>query len=221
MTVTVNQTLTPSFTQLAAICSGGSFTLPTTSNNGITGTWSPAINTAATTTYTFTPTTGQCASSETMTVTVIQVNTQVIQDSIIIQAVQPNAQYQWLDCQNAYSAIFGEISQVFTAQINGNYAVEITFMGCADTSECNVINTLAMDELNKKETVRIFPNPGTGLYVLDGLQQEETINVYNGVGQVILTFKTKSTQEAIDLIDFAPGLYVVEGETFRIKIIQQ
>ena len=35
-----------------------------------------------------------------MTVTVIQVNTQVIQDSIIIQAVQPNAQYQWLAQQD-------------------------------------------------------------------------------------------------------------------------
>ena len=37
--------------------------LPTSSNNGITGTWSPAtINTATvgTTTYTFTPAAGQC-----------------------------------------------------------------------------------------------------------------------------------------------------------------
>ncbi|MBL0342994.1 MAG: hypothetical protein IPP71_20260 [Bacteroidetes bacterium] len=38
-------------------------TLPTTSNNNITGTWSPAtISTASqgTTTYTFTPTAGLC-----------------------------------------------------------------------------------------------------------------------------------------------------------------
>ena len=70
MTVTVNASTTPTFTQVAAICAGGSFTLPTTSNNAITGTWSPAINNAATTTYTFTPTTGQCASTATMTVTV-------------------------------------------------------------------------------------------------------------------------------------------------------
>jgi hypothetical protein len=70
MTVTVNPATTPTFTQVAAICAGGSFTLPTTSNNAITGTWSPAINNAATTTYTFTPTTGQCATTATMTVTV-------------------------------------------------------------------------------------------------------------------------------------------------------
>ena len=70
MTVTVNSQTTPSFTQVAPICSGISFTLPTTSNNGITGAWSPAINNSATTTYTFTPNSGQCASSTTMTVTV-------------------------------------------------------------------------------------------------------------------------------------------------------
>jgi gliding motility-associated-like protein len=70
MTVTVNPNVTPNFVQVAPICSGGSFTLPTTSTNGISGAWSPAINTSATTTYSFTPSAGQCASATTMTVTV-------------------------------------------------------------------------------------------------------------------------------------------------------
>jgi gliding motility-associated-like protein len=70
MTVTVNSQTTPTFTQVAPICSGGSFTLPTTSTNSITGTWSPALNNSATTTYTFTPNSGQCASTTTMTVVV-------------------------------------------------------------------------------------------------------------------------------------------------------
>jgi hypothetical protein len=69
-TVTVNTQTTPTFTQLGPFCSGTSFTLPTTSNNGITGSWSPAINNTSTTTYTFTPTAGQCASTATMTVTI-------------------------------------------------------------------------------------------------------------------------------------------------------
>jgi hypothetical protein len=45
--------------------------LPVTSLNGITGTWSPAtVSNTATTTYTFTPNSGQCASGTTLTVTV-------------------------------------------------------------------------------------------------------------------------------------------------------
>ena len=70
MTVTVGPPTTPTFTQVAQICSGGSFTLPTTSNNNFTGSWSPAINNTSTTTYTFTPNAGQCASTANMTVTV-------------------------------------------------------------------------------------------------------------------------------------------------------
>ncbi|MEY4893736.1 MAG: hypothetical protein RL751_546, partial [Bacteroidota bacterium] len=45
VTVTVDQTVSPAFTQVAAICTGASLSaLPTTSNNGIVGTWSPALN---------------------------------------------------------------------------------------------------------------------------------------------------------------------------------
>ena len=71
ITVTINaNNLTPSFTPIPDICSGGLFTLSPTSNNGITGTWSPAVNNTASTNYTFTPDAGQCATTETMTVNV-------------------------------------------------------------------------------------------------------------------------------------------------------
>ena len=72
--VSLNAPAEPTFTQLADICNGGSFTLPTSSNNtptAITGSWTPPNNTSATTLYTFTPTTGLCADTASMTVTVI------------------------------------------------------------------------------------------------------------------------------------------------------
>ena len=46
--------------------------LPTTSNNGITGAWSPALDNTITTIYTFTPDAGQCADTATLTITVNQ-----------------------------------------------------------------------------------------------------------------------------------------------------
>ncbi|WP_174799806.1 beta strand repeat-containing protein, partial [Flavobacterium noncentrifugens] len=49
--------ITPAFAQVPPICSGAALSaLPTTSTNGVTGTWSPALNNATTTQYTFTPT---------------------------------------------------------------------------------------------------------------------------------------------------------------------
>ncbi|WP_333666700.1 T9SS type B sorting domain-containing protein, partial [Flavobacterium sp.] len=71
LTITVNPNIAPTFTAVAPICSGGALSaLPTSSNNGYTGTWAPALNNTATTTYTFTPTAGQCAVSTTLTITV-------------------------------------------------------------------------------------------------------------------------------------------------------
>lgn len=71
ITITVNPNITPTFTQVPPICSGTALSaLPTTSTNNITGTWSPALNNTTTTTYTFTPTAGQCATTTTMIITV-------------------------------------------------------------------------------------------------------------------------------------------------------
>ncbi len=71
LTITVNQLVTPAFNPVAAICSGAVLApLPITSLNGISGTWLPALNNTATTTYTFTPDPGQCAVTAALTVTV-------------------------------------------------------------------------------------------------------------------------------------------------------
>lgn len=69
--ITTPPPVIPTFTPVAPICTGGTLNpLPTTSNNGITGTWAPALNNTVTTTYTFTPAAGQCATTTTMTITV-------------------------------------------------------------------------------------------------------------------------------------------------------
>jgi trimeric autotransporter adhesin len=62
LSVTITPSITPDFDGVDDICEGEFLAaLPTTSLNGITGTWSPAIDNSQTTTYTFTPDAGQCA----------------------------------------------------------------------------------------------------------------------------------------------------------------
>lgn len=64
----------PLFDPIAPLCSGViASPLPTSSTNNITGSWSPAWNNAATTTYSFTPAPGQCAVPVTKTVVIKQV----------------------------------------------------------------------------------------------------------------------------------------------------
>ncbi len=74
ITITVIPRTTPTFSfgTSLSICAGGSVpALPTTSQNGIPGTWSPSVvDDQNPGTYTFTPNTGQCATTATFTVTV-------------------------------------------------------------------------------------------------------------------------------------------------------
>ncbi len=67
--ITENIIIVPTFDPISSYCSGTTIpALPTTSINGVIGTWSPAINNLATTLYTFTPTIG-CAIA-TLTITI-------------------------------------------------------------------------------------------------------------------------------------------------------
>jgi gliding motility-associated-like protein len=70
--IEVNPIVEPLFDPIAAICEGDTLApLPTTSNNGIQGTWSPALDNTTSTTYTFTPNLGECAIPTTLFIEVI------------------------------------------------------------------------------------------------------------------------------------------------------
>ncbi|MEJ6588704.1 MAG: hypothetical protein QNL43_02775, partial [Crocinitomicaceae bacterium] len=65
--LTVNNSITPTFDPIPFICVGEPVILPSTSLEGVSGTWSPALNNTVTTTYTFTPDPGECANATTTT----------------------------------------------------------------------------------------------------------------------------------------------------------
>jgi gliding motility-associated-like protein len=72
LTIPINPPVTPTFAFVPPYCAGASIpALPTTSTNGISGTWSPGINNMVTTTYTFTPNAGLCATTTTLTILIL------------------------------------------------------------------------------------------------------------------------------------------------------
>lgn len=66
--------------------------------------------------------------------------TRVTQLKTELTANQADAMYQWLDCDFKYDTINGETSQTLYTPFTGNYAVEVTFNGCVDTSECYFVD---------------------------------------------------------------------------------
>ena len=74
ISVTIDSEITPTFDPVPTVCLNAAVGLPNTSNNGISGTWSPAVDTsvAGTTIYTFTPDGAVgCAIPTTISITVV------------------------------------------------------------------------------------------------------------------------------------------------------
>src|SRR5688572_9609942 len=75
MSIEITPQITPTFNQIGPLCQNSTApSLPGVSTNGINGTWVPSTistATAGTTTYTFTPTAGQCALPFTMSIEMI------------------------------------------------------------------------------------------------------------------------------------------------------
>ena len=120
LTITVNSPVTPTFTAVPAICSGGALTpLPTTSTNGINGVWAPALNNTASTTYTFTPTAGQCATTTTLTITVNPILSPTINCGV---STTSSVTFNW-------AAVAGATGYTLSYQVGANPVVNVGPIG--------------------------------------------------------------------------------------------
>ncbi|MDR6969684.1 gliding motility-associated-like protein, partial [Flavobacterium arsenatis] len=136
MTINVNTSIVPTFTAVASICLGENLSaLPLTSNNGIIGTWSPALNNSATTTYTFTPNAGQCATTATLTITVNPSNTVPT-----FTAIQPICFGQTLNPLPTTSN--NGITGTWSPALNNSATTTYTFT--PNAGQCGTVTTLTI-----------------------------------------------------------------------------
>ncbi|MCG9910157.1 MAG: PKD domain-containing protein, partial [Flavobacteriales bacterium] len=145
---TVNPGVIPTFAAVGPYCAGATIpALPTTSQNGITGTWSPAINNTATTTYTFTPTPGLCATTTTLTVNII--------NGIVSMTCPPG---QSLQCSSGIPAPYASFA-AFTAAGGSASATNSTLLPATFELFSQVSNNQTCPEVITR-TYRIQDNCG-------------------------------------------------------------
>jgi gliding motility-associated-like protein len=140
--ITYQANTNPTFTQIAPICTGGVINLATTSNNGVNGSWSPAPNVNATTTYTFTPNTGLCANTATMTIVVNPYPTIAAQNdticagsngTITTQINLIGGTYAWNNSTNTQANLIAAPNTTTT------YTVIYNLAGCTDTASAQIV----------------------------------------------------------------------------------
>ena len=205
MDITIASQITPVFTAIGPLCQNSSApAFPAISNNGITGTWNPAvINTAVagTTVYTFTPDPGQCGISTTLEVTV---------DA---QAVPTFAAMGNL-CQNSTAPVL-PLSSTDTPAITGTWNPAVINTAVAgttvytftpDAGQCATTTTLsvtvdaqavptfaAMGNLCQNSTAPVLPLSSTDTPAITGTWNPAVINTAVA-GTTVYTFTPDAGQ---------------------------
>ncbi|MBN2349672.1 MAG: T9SS type A sorting domain-containing protein, partial [Bacteroidales bacterium] len=158
------------------------------------------------------PNAAGCDSTITINLTVNTVDISITQADLMITANAAGASYQWLDCNNSYVIISGEINQNFTANINGDYAVEITQNGCIDTSLCVNITGLGLGDFPLGNGILLYPNPTDGSYNIDFERELKNIQILvrDITGKLIEEYNYKNTKNINLYMGGSKGLYIIE-----------
>ena len=172
------------------------------------------------------PNAAGCDSTITIDLTINTVDVSLTVNDPAITANASGAMYQWVDCNNGYLPISGEINQIFTATANGNYAVFVTQGLCSDTSICTQITSVGMSSEQAKELTLIYPNPATDILNIEfeGEFRNDRMVIFNSLGKEVKNADLQSNKSLIDISDLPQGLYLIKifkkCEVFAISIIR-
>ena len=206
--VTINAlppAIIPLFATINPVCAGSTITLPITSINGITGSWTPNFDPFQTITYSFTPNPGQCATNTSVIVQVNPLpNPSLVSGKICVNASgiatipyrlntglnNLNYTFQW----NIDGVLQATTTNYFDAIVGGNYSVIATDIasGCSSAivsanvtailTATNFTATLASSTLSNTTTIiaTVTGGSGTYLFALDNFEYQSS-NVFVNV----------------------------------------
>ena len=156
--------------------------------------------------------TAGCDSLVTLDLEIIEVDVDVeLEDNTLEAEEDDDATYQWLDCNDNFSAIAGETDAEFTPEASGDYAVVVTIDGCTDTSDCyTVTSTSGIDDLDAHYDIQLFPNPTKNnlRLSLEGIDVVD-IMLFDIQGKVLMQKSGLLNQDMIHLSNYVAGTYFV------------
>jgi len=197
--------------------------------------WSPdgqttqtiSVNPTTTQNYSVVYTLNGCESlSQNSTVTVNENPTNgVFISQNVLTSDQTGASYQWVNCLTGNSAISGETNQTFTAMIDGEFAVIVSLNGCETTSDCIVIKTSSLIDLDTNSGIEIFPNPAENEInlLLNSTFIGAKLIITDTKGKELKYLTALSNELQIDISTLTPGIYFIcasEKNSLRARFLK-
>ena len=218
LSVSIASQITPTFAAIGPLCQNSvAPTLPTSSTNtpAITGTWNAAISTSTigTTVYTFTPAAGQCASSATLSITIVAPVTPTF------AAIGPLCQNSVPPLLPGSSTNTPAITGTWNTSISTSTAGTLVYTFTPDAGQCATTATLSVTVVsqptavvdpvipicsgdNASFTITGTPNGIVTYNINGGSNQTATINAG---GTATITVSGATANQTLNLVSIALG----------------
>lgn len=226
-------TTVPEFDFQTVFCQGATIpSLPTTSIDGILGTWLPALNNQETTVYTFTPNGPQCATTSSLTIQVNQIEEPsgdsfqlFFDNATIADIVISPTNVIW------YSSLSDVLSNINPLNSNTLLTDNTTYFAVNDDGQCRsqpfavtVDVTLEISSFNK-EFLKIYPNPVNSNLQITYNNTIRSVEIYSALGQLLISKNVNATSTSVDMSNLPSTLYLLkiksDNQTGTFKILKQ
>jgi hypothetical protein len=148
-----------------------------------------------------------CDSIVTLSLTVRDLPQPTILKNADTLLTQSFATYQWLKND---SAIAGDTLQQIAITTTGNYRVIVSDAnGCTDTSATFNVTSVRISNVLASTDFKLYPNPTNGHFTIEWSEGTAEIQIVNALGQIILPAVKAETKIAMDLQEYAAGVYFV------------
>lgn len=132
----------------------------------------------------------------------------ISQDGNTLMADQADAEYVWVDCNNANEPILGETSQSFSPNESGTYACIVSDGECEVITDCFDFTYDAVVE-NTANSFNLYPNPVHDNIVIQVNGTIDEIRIYNSIGSLVQVESEKS----FSVENLSNGMYMISIKT--------
>lgn len=148
-----------------------------------------------------------CDTILTRTVTVTSPDAGNTWNGTLFTANTGGQSYQWINCVTG-QAIAGETASSFAPSQSGTYALLATINGCTDTSACQSVVIVGIED--PESAFRVYPNPigqGQPWNIETTFAGQMRVNLFDARGKHIQEWLVQGPKAQIELGNLAKGVY--------------
>ena len=153
------------------------------------------------------PNAAGCDSIITVDLDVIDLDTTLTVDGMLLTANATDASYQWIDCGTG-QPIIGANMQSHLADAAGTYAVVVSAGGCSEQSACIFVSSTSLAH-GGTSPLLLSTGTGSGTLSIGGIPADEVVRVLDAQGRTVHQARGLGAGRMITCAGLAPGTYLV------------